>query len=127
MRQIFTSPRLENVEGVAEMLRQHGIETQVSNGRSYRGRRRSHYSYSDLASGEAGPQPAVWIVHAEDITRARQLLLEAGLVESARQASFLPQPAANDAPPTSPWPFRIRLILLAAIAVGAGLVMSQYW
>lgn len=127
MRQIFTSPRLENVEGVAAMLREHGIETYISNARSYKGRRRSHYSYSDLARGEAGPQAAVWIVRAEDITPARKLLLDAGLVESARQVSFLPQPPANDAPRRSPWPVRIRLLLLAAIAIGTMLVLSRYW
>ncbi len=131
MRQIFTSPRLENVEGVASLLNEHGIETHVSNARSYKGKRRSNYSYSDLARGEAGAQAAVWIVKAGDQTRARQLLREAGLIESSRPASFLPQPppdvASTNTARTSPWPLRIRLILLATIAIGTMLVLSRAW
>ena len=35
MRRIFSSQRVENVEGVAQMLRDAGIEVRVTNGRSY--------------------------------------------------------------------------------------------
>ena len=30
MRQVFSSPRLENVEAVAELLRKEGIEVRIS-------------------------------------------------------------------------------------------------
>lgn len=129
MRQIFTSPRLENVEGVARLLNEHGIETYISNDRSYKGNRRSNYSYSDLARGEAPTAAAIWIVRSEDQTKARLLLREAGLIESSHPASFLAQPPnitqARQA--ASPWPMRIRLLLLAGIAIGAMLVLSKYW
>ena len=90
MRQVFTSPRLENVEAVAELLRAQGIEVRISEGRSYRGNRRSSFSYREREG--AGPQPAVWILRAEDQPRGRQLLREAGLLESSRsgEGSYLP-------------------------------------
>ena len=44
MRQVFTSPRLENVEAVAKMLRDAGIEVKITEARSYRGNRRSSFS-----------------------------------------------------------------------------------
>jgi ABC-type transport system substrate-binding protein len=129
MRQVFTSPRLENVEGAARLLNEHGIETYISNARSYKGNRRSNYSYTELARGEAGAQAALWIVLPNDITRARQLLREAGLIETTRPATFLPAPvvAAKEAPRASPWPMRIRLLLLAGIAIGAMLVLGRAW
>ena len=64
MRQIFSSQRVETVEGVAELLRGHGIEVKVTNGRSYKTRRRGQFSYTDL--GNANAYPAVWIVRADD-------------------------------------------------------------
>jgi hypothetical protein len=78
MRQIFTSQRLENVEGVAKMLNEAGIETYVSDARSYKGNRRGTFSYQQSGRGQS--QPGVWIVKAEDVTRARQLLVDAGLI-----------------------------------------------
>jgi len=90
MRQVFTSPRLENVEAVAELLRAQGIEVRITEGRSYRGNRRSAFSYRERE--HAAPQPAVWIVRAEDQPRGRQLLREAGLLDSSRagEGSYLP-------------------------------------
>ena len=88
MRQVFTSPRLENVERVAKMLEDEGIEVRITNGRSYKGNVRANFSYRD--SGSA-PQPAVWIIKSEDQPRARAMLREAGLMDSSRNApdSFL--------------------------------------
>ncbi|HWI24375.1 MAG TPA: pathogenicity-like protein, partial [Lysobacter sp.] len=37
MRQVFSSPRLENVEGIAKFLEEHGIEVRITQGRSYKG------------------------------------------------------------------------------------------
>lgn len=82
MRQVFSSPRLENVERVAELLREQGIEVRVTNGRSYRGSRRGNFSYRESAN--EGPQPAVWVVKSDDQPQARQILREAGLLDSGR-------------------------------------------
>jgi hypothetical protein len=82
MRQVFSSPRLENVERVAELLREQGIEVRVTNGRSYKGARRGNFSYRESAN--EGPQPAVWVVKSDDQPQARQILREAGLLDSGR-------------------------------------------
>ena len=47
MRKIFSSQRVENAEGVAQMLREAGIEARISNGRSYHSKRRGQFSYLD--------------------------------------------------------------------------------
>ena len=98
MRQVFTSPRLENVEEVAAMLRADGIEVRITNDRSYRGQRRSHFSYRVDEEAPA-PKPAVWIINADEQPRARQLLRDAGLLDSSREgaSSYLPLSALDDA------------------------------
>lgn len=83
MRQIFRSRRLETVEGVARMLAEHGIETYISERRSYKGNRRGQFSFTD----SSGPEPALWIVNGADITRARELMAESGLLEISRSES----------------------------------------
>lgn len=82
MRQVFSSPRLENVERVAELLREQGIEVRVTNGRSYRGARRGTFSYRESANED--PPAAVWVVKSEDQPQARDILREAGLLDSGR-------------------------------------------
>ena len=117
MRRIFASPRLENVEGVARLLEEHGIEVRITDGRSYRGAIRGNFSYRDDA--REGPEPAVWIVNAEDQPRARELMRGAGLLDSTRapQDSYLP--AGDDDADAKPGKRsgRLKLALLAAIAV----------
>lgn len=80
MRQVFSSARLENVEGVAALLREAGIEVRITDGRSYKGGRRRTASYGEREA----TRPAVWVVKSEDQARARELLREAGLIESTR-------------------------------------------
>ena len=63
MRQVFTSARLENVEHVAKLLEDAGIEVRITNGRSYKGAIRGNFTYRDDARGQ---MPAVWIVQSED-------------------------------------------------------------
>ena len=126
MRQVFSSPRLENVEAVAELLRAEGIEVRISNDRSYRGKRRSNFSYRD--AGKPGPQPAVWIVNSEDQPRGRQLLRDAGLIESSRgESSYLPLPVldgggARTVEAGKRARMRMRLVLLGLIGIVAVLI-----
>jgi hypothetical protein len=47
MRKVFTSPRLENVEAVAALLQDAGIQVKISEARSYRGTRRSSFTYRE--------------------------------------------------------------------------------
>lgn len=94
MRQVFSSPRLENVERVAGLLREHGIEVRVTNGRSYKGARRGTFSYRESANED--PPPAVWVVKSEDQPQARQILREAGLLDSGRSPTrYLDVPTAH--------------------------------
>ena len=80
MRQVFSSPRLENVEGVVRLLQDAGIEVRVTHGRTYEGSRRRPFSYRDSDS----PQPTVWVVNSSDQVQARAILRDAGLLDTTR-------------------------------------------
>lgn len=128
MRQVFSSRRLENVEGVAQLLREADIEVHISNPRSYKGNRRGDFSYR--ASASSAPESAVWIVRSEDQPRARALLREAGLLASSRGQgdSYLSPPSGDPtATPRSPQQraIRIKLVLLAGIGVVLVLVLVR--
>lgn len=81
MRQVFSSARLENVERVAQLLRDAGIEVRITDGRSYKGGRRGTISYRDQGDAQ---RPGVWVVKSDDGVRAREILREAGLLDSTR-------------------------------------------
>jgi len=122
VRQIFTSQRLETVEGVARLLEEHGIAVHISQPRSYRSRRGGQFSYVEPVA--ANKQPAVWVRLPEDQPRAREILRQAGLLHSTRSYADVPQAAP---PPPSPfdesgrgrWAWRLRIGLLAIIAAVA--------
>ncbi|PJK15302.1 hypothetical protein CO613_00875 [Lysobacteraceae bacterium NML07-0707] len=128
MRQIFTSARLETVEGVAKLLEDAGIATRIRNGRSYKGGYSRGFSYRDAPSAS---QPSVWVVHPDDYANARQLLREAGLLEPGPQSlgSFVSggYAATAEQPPAkkASTPARIRAGVLVGIA--AVLLMSAFW
>ncbi len=120
MRQIYTSPRVENVERVVALFNEAGIETRVTNHRSWAGRdyRRSSYS----ARTDSSDWPQVWVVKADDQPRARALLRDAGVAPATRFADEL---ARSRAPKTEKSQrslgMYIRLGLLAIIAILIGL------
>ncbi|HSR65715.1 MAG TPA: hypothetical protein VLM17_08975, partial [Xanthomonadaceae bacterium] len=122
MRQVFSSPRLENVERVAQLLREAGIETRVTHGRSYKGSRRGDFSYRDHTREE--PVPAVWIVNSEDQVRGREILRQAGLIDTTRTGSdsFLPasmhrREQERKADAGERRAFRLKMGLIAVIAI----------
>lgn len=128
MRQIFSSARLENVEAVAKLLRDAGIEVRITNGRSYKGAMRSRASYADASA----PQPAVWVVQSEDQVRAREILRESGLIESTRPGEGStpltfrdPSETRPEKTPAQRRAFRIKLVLLAAMAIVVVLAMLR--
>ncbi len=128
MRQVFSSPRLENVEGVARLLNEQGIETHISQSRSYKGQRRGTFSYAQSGRADTSQWPAVWIVRAEDQPRARELLREAGLLTATSKPTYLPEAEVDPArstkkPLSAAWVLRLRLLVLAAIA---GLTLLIY-
>lgn len=128
MRQVFSSLRLENVEGVAELLEEAGIEVRITGGRSYKSGWSGRRTYND---SERGEQAAVWVVKSEDQPRARQLLRDAGLLESTTRSSesylgpSLHQRADEPLPPSRQRRgLRAKIWLLAGIGVVVVLVFN---
>ena len=127
MRQVFSSPRLENVEGIAKFLEEHDIEVRITQGRSYKGGWSGRRTYRDT---DGGPQPAVWVIRSEDQPKARQLLREAGLLGSTRAApdSYLAPSVHEPFEPRLATPqrraFRYKIGLLVAIGVAVALAYS---
>lgn len=125
MRQIFSSQRVETVEGVAELLRSHGIDVRVTNGRTYHSRRRGQFSYLD--QNKASTHPAVWVVRADDQPQAREILRNARLLDTTRRDHPTAQFAFRDEPQAAPgrgWAWRIRiglLLVIGAVALVIGL------
>ena len=121
MRQMYTSPRLANVEGVAKLLDEQGIENKITQGRTYKGVSRREFSFSDNANKDE--QPAVWVLKPEDYKRARELLVEGGLVEANTRDSYLPDSfqfkEGAKADPAARL-FRIKVALLVIIGAMAG-------
>jgi len=115
MRQIYTSPRVENVERVVTMLADAGIETSVTNRRSWGGTDFKRPSYSAKQDPDSWPQ--VWIVKAEDQPRARALMREAGIEPAVRHAAELALARGSAPPRHSSFAMYLRLILLATIAL----------
>ncbi len=121
MRQVFSSPRMENVERVAQLLRDAGIETRITHGRSYKGGLHGEFSYRDHTRTE--PVPAVWVVLSEDQPAAREMLRAAGLLDSTRGETGYTLPAfrtelpviADD--PARKRSFRLKVGLLLVIAM----------
>lgn len=121
MRQVFTSLRVETVEGVAKLLEDAGIEVYLANGRSYHSKRGGQFSYAEPM--KLKQQPSVWVKRAEDQPRAREILRAAGLLATTRPTQGEPLVFAGadaiDEPKKRPLAWRIRIALLIAIAIAA--------
>ena len=117
MRQIYTSPRVENVERVVAMLGEAGIATSVTNRRTWAGHDFRRPSYS--ARQDSADWPQVWVVNAEDQPRARALLREAGVEPATRHAEEHARSRQAAAMPDRRRSLGIylRLALLAVIAI----------
>jgi hypothetical protein len=124
MRQIYSSPRLENVEGVAQLLRDAGIEIKVSDDRSYRKVSRREFSYVPSQQERNSTPPAVWVINSDDYKRARELLAEGGLLDEAKtSASYLPENMRLPARPAAPPESRIGRVRMALLFVVGALVL----
>ena len=51
MRQVFSSPRMQNVEGIARFLEEQGIEVRITHGRSYKSAWSGRRTYRDDEAG----------------------------------------------------------------------------
>ena len=115
MRQIYTSPRVENVDRVVAMLNEAGIATSVTNRRAYAGHDYRRPSYAKPPDRDSWPQ--VWVVNANDQSRARALLREAGVEPPTRFADELAQSRGEATPEAkrNALVWRLRVFLLAVI------------
>ncbi len=95
MREIYASPRHENVDRVVALLAEHGIETRVNNRSAYQRPSYNRFSYS--APGDANRWPQVEVRFAKDMPQARALLREAGLEPMTRHAEVLAASRADNA------------------------------
>jgi hypothetical protein len=127
MRQVFTSTRLENVERVEKMLNDAGITTKLTQGRTWKGNSRREFSYT-AKNPDGAQQPAVWVLKPDDFKQAREILHGAGLLEATRDASYLPEHlqfrTAKAADPARRIT-KIRMALLAGVAIAAGLMLFR--
>jgi hypothetical protein len=127
MRQIFSSPRLENVEAVAQMLTDAGIEVRITDGRTYKGALRGNFRYSD----DSQKRPAVWVIKSEDQLKARELLRENGLIDTTRGDSaytlpvFRTEEQTRNKTPQQKRMFRIKMGLLGGIVIVLAMTMIR--
>lgn len=125
MRQIYTSPRADNVERVVSLLAEGGIATTIRNRRDWQGGQWKRFSYSERGDSESWPQ--VWVTDSNDLARAREILRTAGLEPSTRFADELAA-ARGTADPRRhrQQSMRLRMILLGLIGGVLLLIASAY-
>ena len=115
MRQIYTSPRPENIDRVVALMAEHGIEATVENRSNWRRPGHRRFSYRELDYDRSGWEQ-VWITRADDYTRARALLRELGIEPVIRHGQELAE-ARNPTPQAQRrhTVARVRRIVLLAI------------
>lgn len=124
MRQIYSSVRLENVERVVALMKEAGIDTSVTGGRTFKDSGRRTFSFRDQSQAPA----QVWIVKSEDVARASEIMRSAGLLVSTRDPDFVPSagrfaPRAEKPGLSTAW--RIRLGLLVVLTFMAGVTAMR--
>lgn len=117
MRQIYTSPRPENIDAVVTLMAEHGIEATVANRSNYNRASWKRFSYTQQRNDRAR-WAQVWVTRADDYTQARALLREIGIEPVIRHGEELaavrnPTPAMRRAYTAA----RVRRIVLVAIMV----------
>lgn len=118
MRQIYTSPRQENIDIVVALMAEHGIEATVANRSNYNRPTWQRFSYAQRQDDRSG-WAQVWITRADDYTRARKLLLDLGIEPVIRYGEELAaarNPTLADRRARTVARVR-RIVLLAVLAV----------
>ncbi len=115
MRQMFSSPRLENVEAVAKLFTDAGIEHKVSEGRGYKKVSRREFSY--VEKNNNANLPAIWVIKSEDYKRAREMLHDMGLEAGAPASSYVPEVLQFREPVKSSDSARLSRIRIALLCV----------
>jgi ferric-dicitrate binding protein FerR (iron transport regulator) len=126
MRQIYTSPRAENIDRVAALMAEHGIAANIANRSNYRRPTYQRFSYSQQ-NADRDSWAQVWIEHADDYTKARELLRGLGIEPLIRHSEELanarnPSPLARRNQSAA----RARRIVLLAVVAVFGMSMLRY-
>jgi hypothetical protein len=125
MRQIYSSPRHENVDRVVKLLNDNGIGTKISNRKSYGGESWKRFSYG--AKDDSENWPKVWVMDSNDLVKAREIMREAGLDPGTRRSEELAN-AVRRGPQEAPKMSvanRVRLVALGLVCIGAVLLMLR--
>lgn len=98
MRVIYSTPRLENAERIAELLREADVEVRVLFGPHFK--RNTWRGANYRQAEDPGNWPKVMVVHNTDLGRARALLREAGVLglSSLEQDRRVREPGDADGP-----------------------------
>lgn len=123
MRRIYTSPRMENIDRLVAVMAEHGIATRVTNHRAYAGSTYRRFSYA--RPGHSDNWPAVWVRHASDHTRARQLMRDIGIEPTTRYAEELAAYRARQAGGGRS-PARIAARVRTAVLVAVCIALAIY-
>jgi hypothetical protein len=116
MRQIYTSPRPENIDRIVALLTDHQIQTTVTNRSSYNRPTYQRFSYSQGQDHREG-WPQVWIQSADDLPKARSLLKDIGIEPTVRFQEELQMHRQPDRRPHAQrTAARVRLMVLAIVA-----------
>jgi arsenate reductase-like glutaredoxin family protein len=123
MRQIYTSPRQENIDTVVALMAEHGIEATVSNRSNYNRPTWQRFSYTQRQDRDSWPQ--VWITSADDYAKARTLLKEIGIEPVIRYSEELAA-ARNPAPVNQRDRTVARVRRIVLLAVLAAIVVLRF-
>ena len=126
MRQLYTSPRQENIDRVAALLAEKGIECTITNRSNWKKPSYQRFSYSQRHE-DRDSWPQVWVNRADDYTEARTVLKELGIEPVIRHGEELAL-ARNPTPEASQKSMatRIRRIVMLAVAGAFVVLMLRY-
>jgi len=126
MRQLYTSPRQENIDRVAALLTEQGIECTIENRSKYKRQSYQRFSYSQRNENRDN-WAQVWVSKADDYTRARAVLKEMGIEPVVRHGEELAL-ARNPTPEMKRQSVatRIRRIVMLAVAGAFVVLMLRY-
>ncbi|WP_449427765.1 hypothetical protein [Rhodanobacter umsongensis] len=126
MRQIYTSPRPENIDRVVALMAEHGIEATVANRSNYNRQSWQRFSYTQRQDNRDS-WAQVWITRADDYTRARELLRQIGIEPVIRHADELAA-ARNPTPEMrrEHTVARVRRIVMLVVLAACAMVMLRY-
>ncbi|HET6432217.1 putative signal transducing protein [Dyella sp.] len=126
MRQLYTSPHQPNIDRLVALLSEHDITCSVQN--VSRWNKPGYQRFSYIQQRESRDQwPQVWVTHADDYTRARELLKQIGIEPVIRHAEALaearnPSPLARRRSVVT----RVRRIVLLAVGGAMVILMLRY-